>query len=159
MQVDSTPFERIRARALVRYAILAFIATVFSIIILSGISPAWFKGKSSPLREVLILLLLYVFFSLFTFRMLSRAGMSYSRLCGTFPAWRTLGRYCLWAIPLVIFSISTFFLLYFPVSFFTPEFFKDRFIDSGVATFMPGCRQTRSCESVEFLHCCSYLPL
>ena len=137
MQVDPNPFERIRARALVGYAILAFIATVISVIILGAISPAWFKAKSSPLREPLILLLLNVFFSLFIFRMLSRAGLSYSRLCGAFPAWRTLGRYSLWAIPLVILSLSIVFLLYFPVSFFIPEFFKERFIDGSVATFMP----------------------
>ena len=136
LQVDLTPFERIRTRALVGYVILAFIATVFSVGILSRLLPVWFEGKSSPFRGTLTLLLLYVFFSLFTFRMLSRAGLSYNQLCGTFPAWRTLGRYSLWAVPLVIFSLSTFFLLYFPVSYFMPEFFKERFIESGTAAVM-----------------------
>ena len=129
MQVDSNPFERIRFRALVGYAILAFIATILILFILGTLLPAWFKGKSSPLREPLILLLLYVFFSLFTFSMLSRAGLSYNRLLGKFPPWRTLGLYSLWAVPQVIFTLSAFFLLYFPISFFMPEFFKEQFIE------------------------------
>ena len=129
MQVNLTTFERIRFRALVGYVILAFIATILSVIILGAFLPAWFKGKSSLLRESLILLLPYVFFSLFTFSMLSRAGLSYDRLLGKFPPWRTLGLYSLWAVPQVIFSISAFFLLYFPISFFMPEFFGERFIE------------------------------
>ena len=129
MQINLTTFERIRFRALVGYVILAFIATILSVIILGILLPAWFKGKSSPLREPLILLLLYVFFSLFTFSMLSRAGLSYNRLLGKFPPWRTLGLYSLWAVPQVIFTLSAFFLLYFPISFFMPEFFKERFIE------------------------------
>ena len=137
MQVDSNPFEKIRFRALVGYAILAFIATILSLFILGKLLPTWFKGESSPLRGALIIFLLYVFFALSTFEMLSRAGLSYVRLCGIFPGWRTLGRYSLWAIPLVIFSLSCLFLLYFPVSIFMPEFFKAQFIENGVAQAMP----------------------
>lgn len=137
MQTNLTPFEKIRFRALVGYAILAFIATVFTLIIFGAILPAWFKGESSPLQGTLTLLLFYVFFSLFTFRMLSRAGLSYSRLCGRFPAWRTLGQYSLWAIPLVIFSLSSIFLLYFPLSFFMPEFFQEWFIERDAPAIGP----------------------
>ena len=139
MRVDSTPFERrIRFRTLVGYVILAFIATILSVIILGALLPAWFKGKSSPLREPLILLLPYVFFSLFTFRMLSRAGLCYNRLLGKFPPWRTLGLYSLWAVPQVIFTISAFFLLYFPISFFMPEFFEERFIEDTSMVLLGG---------------------
>lgn len=125
MQID--PFERIRARALVGYAILALIAT--------GIAIAIFTDKPSPLRTTLIGLLLYVFFSLFTFRMLSRAGLSYSRLCGTFPAWRTLGRYSLWVAPLIALSITSMYLLYLPLSFLFPEFVQSWFIEFSAPTF------------------------
>ncbi len=131
------PFESIRFRSLVGYAILAFIATILSIFILGELLPAWFKGDPSPLGETLISLLLYVFFFLFTLSMLSRSGLSYSQLYGTLPSWRTLGRSSLWAVPLVILSLSCLFLLYFPVSIFMPEFFKDQFIESGVARAMP----------------------
>ena len=134
MQVDSTPFERIRFRALVGYAVLAFIATVLSVFILGKLLPAWFKGPSSPLRGSLITFLLYVFFPLFTLEMLSRAGLSHKQLYGTFPGWRTLGLSSLWAVPIVIFSLSTFFLLYFPVSHFMPEFFQERFIESDTSS-------------------------
>ena len=131
MQIDSTnPFESIRFRALVGYAILAFIATILSLFILGKLLPAWFKGQSSPLRGSVITFLLYVFFPLFTLEMLSRAGLSYKQLYGAFPGWRTLGLSSLWALPIVIFSLSTFFLLYFPVSHFMPEFFQERFIES-----------------------------
>lgn len=119
MQIN--PFERIRFRVLMGYAVLTTIATGTTVVI--------FTDESSPFREALTMLLLYVFFALFTYRMLFRSGVSYSRLCGRFPMWRTLGLYSLWAVPLVIFSFSAFFLLYFPVSFFMPEFFKERFIE------------------------------
>ena len=130
MQIDSNPFERIRFRALVGYAILAFIATLLTLFILGKLLPTWFKGNSSPFRGALLIFLLYVSFCLCTLEMLSRTGVSYSRLCGTFPGWRTLGLYSLWALPQVIFAISTFLLLYLPISFFMPEFFQERFIEN-----------------------------
>ena len=134
MQIDSNPFERIRFRALVGYAVLAFIATALSVFILGKLLPAWFKGPSSSLRGSLITFLPYVFFPLFTLEMLSRAGLSYNQLYGTFPGWRTLGLSSLWAVPIVIFSLSTFFLLYFPVSHVMPEFFQERFIESDTSS-------------------------
>lgn len=125
MQVESTPFERrIRARALVVYAILAFIATGVSFIILRNFLPL-----SAPLQEVLLGLPLYVFFFLFTFRRLSRSGLSYSRLLGAFPGWGKLVRYSLWAGPLVILSIASVYLLFFPLSFIDPALVKSWFID------------------------------
>ena len=129
MQFNSAPFEKIRARKLVVYVILAFIATFVSIAILSYFLPTWFKGRSAPLQTVLSGFLLYVFFFLFIFRMLSRAGLSYNRLFGTFPAWRTIGRYSLWAFPLVIFSIASAYLLFFPLSFLSPGLVKTWLID------------------------------
>ena len=130
MQVDSTPFERrIRARTLVVYAILAYIATVISLIILKNFLPAWFTSKPSPLQEVLSGFLLYVFFLLLTFRMLSRSGLSYRRLLGVFPGWGKLVRYSLWAVPLVIFSVAAVYLLFFPLSFLFPSLVKLWLID------------------------------
>lgn len=129
MQFNSASFEKIRAWKLVVYAILAFIATFVSIAILSYFLPAWFRSRSSPLQNVLSGLLLYIFLFLFTLRMLSRAGLSYNRLFGTFPAWRTIGRYSLWAVPLVIFSIASAYLLFFPLSFLFPELVKTWLID------------------------------
>ncbi len=134
MQVDSNPFESIRFRALVGYAILAFITTILILFILGTLFPTWFKGESSPLRGSLIIFLLYVFFPLFTLDMLSRAGLSYKQLYGAFPGWRKLGLSSLWAIPIVIFSLSTFLLLYFPVSHFMPEFFQEQFIESNTSS-------------------------
>ncbi len=128
------PFESIRFRALAGYAILAFIATLLTLFILGELLPTWFKGGSSPLRGSLISFLLYVFFLLFTLEMLSRAGLSYKQLYGAFPGWRTLGLYSLWALPIVIFSLSAFFLLYFPVSHFMPEFFQEQFIESDTSS-------------------------
>ena len=65
--------------------ILAFIATIITVLI-------FFKySRSSPLPKALTALFLYGFFFLFNFGALSRAGLSYDRLFGTFPAWRTLG--------------------------------------------------------------------
>lgn len=124
MQTTLNPFERIRFRALVGYAILAFIATILSLFILGKLLPTWFKGESSPLRGPLTTLLLYVFFFLFTHEMVYRSGLSYDRLCGVFPAWRTLGRYNLWAVPLIIVSITSIYLLFFPLSFLFPGFVK-----------------------------------
>ena len=125
--MQNDPFQRIRARALVVYAILALIAT--------GIAIAIFTDKPSPLRAAQIGVLLYAFYVLFTFRMLSRAGISYNRLCGTFPTWRTLGLYSLWAAPLVTFSIASIYLLYLPLSFLFPEFVQLWLLEVSAPTF------------------------
>ena len=129
MPIDSTPFEKLRARTFVWRAILTVIATVISIIILTRLLPEWFKNKPSPLQETLTVLLLYVYFFLLTFRMLSHSDLSYNRLCGLFPAWRTLGQYSLWAVPLIIISITSTYLLFFPLSFLLPGFVKSWFLD------------------------------
>ena len=109
------------------YAILTLIATIIAITI--------FTDKLSPLRTALTILLLYVFFSLFAFRILSRAGLSYGRLCGTFPTWPTLGLYSLWAVPFIIFSITSIYLLYLPLSFLFPEFVQSWLIEHSTPTF------------------------
>lgn len=119
---------------LVVYAILAYIATLISLIILRNFLPAWFLpvwfiSNPAPLPEVLSGILLYVFFFLFTFRMLSRSGLSYSRLFGAFPGWGELVRYSLWAVPLVILSIASLYLLFLPLSFIFPALVKSWLID------------------------------
>ena len=130
MQVNPSPFEKhLRARVFALYAILAFIAAMVSIMIISALLPPWFKSRSSPLQTVLSGLLLYIFFFLFTFRRLSRGDLSYERLFGPFPAWHTIGRYSLWVVPLVILSITSAYLLFFPLSFLFPGFVKSWFID------------------------------
>lgn len=131
MQFNSTPFEKIRTRKLAVYAILALIGTYVSIDILSYFLPAWFKNRSSPLRSVLPGLLLYFFFFLFILRMLSRAGLSYNRLFGTFPAWRTIGRYGLWAVPSLVSP------LHLPIFYFSRYlFFSRNLLRCGSLTFL-----------------------
>ena len=120
MQIN--PFERIRARALAGYAVLTFIANLI-------ITSIFFRNKSTPYPEAAEGLLLYLFFFLFTLGMLSRADLSYSQLFGIFPTWRILGRYILWVIPLVIASIASTYLLFFPLSFLFPEFVKTWFLE------------------------------
>ena len=55
--------------------------------------------------------------------------MGYNRLLGAFPAWGQLVQYSLWAIPLVILSIASVYLLFFPLSFLFPGLVKSWFID------------------------------
>lgn len=130
MQGDSTPFERrIRARALGLYAILAYIAATVGYIILGRFLPAWFRSKPAPFPEALFSVLIYVFFFLFTFRMLSRSDLSYRRLFGTLPGWGQLVRYSLWGVPTVIVSMAAFYLLFFPLSFLFPRLVKVWIID------------------------------
>ena len=130
MEVDSTPFERrIRARALAIYAILAYIAATISYIILGNFLPAWFRSKPAPFPEALFSVLIYVFFFLFTFRMLSRSGLSYRRLFGVFLGWGQLVRYSLWGVPTVIVSIAALYLLFLPLSFLFPGLVKVWLID------------------------------
>ena len=152
------PFERIRFRALVGYAILAFIATILSIFILGELLPAWFEGKS-PLRETLISLLLYVFFFLFTLSMLSGAGLSYNRLFGAFPNWRMLGRYSLWVVPLVTISIAATYFLFFPLSFLFPEFVKSWFIEFDPTLIWTSGNNYRLANVLNFLDIVLIAPL
>ena len=129
MQVDS-PFERrIRARKLAVYAILTYIAALVSLIILNNFLPAWFRSNPAPLPDALWMILLYVFFFLFTFRMLFRSGLSYSRLLGTFPGWGKLARYSLSVVPLYIVSMASLYLLFLPLSFIFPALVKAWLID------------------------------
>lgn len=62
--------------------------------------------------------------------MLSSAQLSYCSLLGCRPAWSTLGRYALWAVPLVVMSIGTIYLLYLPLSFLAPRFVEWLIIES-----------------------------
>ena len=119
--MQDNPFEthrELRGRRLVVGGILAFTATVITVLI-------FFRhSRSSPLPTALTGLLLYGFFFLFNFGGLSRAGLSYDRLFGTFPAWRTLGHYSLWVVPLVIVAIASVYLLFLPLSYVFPGFVK-----------------------------------
>ena len=103
--------------------ILAFIATIITVLI-------FFKySRSSPLPKALTALFLYGFFFLFNFGALSRAGLSYDQLFGTFPAWRTLGRYSLWVVPFIIVAIASIYLLFFPLSYVLPGFVRSWYLE------------------------------
>ncbi len=125
--MQDNPFEtrrELRGRRLVIGGILAFIATIITVLI-------FFKySRDSPLPKALIGLFLYGFFFLFNFGALSRAGLSYNRLFGTFPTWRTLGRYALWVVPLVISAIASTYVLYLPLSYVFPGFVKSWYLES-----------------------------
>ena len=125
--MQDNPFETsrdLRGRSLVMVGILAVIVTVITIFI-------FFKySRDSPLPKALSNLFLYGFFFLFNFRGLSRAGLSYNRLFGTFPAWRTLGRYSLWVVPLVVVAIASIYLLFLPLSYVFPGFVKSWYLES-----------------------------
>ena len=124
--MQDNPFEtrrEFRGRRLVVGGILAFTATVITVLI-------FFKySRSAPLPKALTGLCLYSFFFLFNFGALSRAGLSYHRLFGTFPAWRTLGRYSLWVVPLVIVAIAATYVFYLPLSYVFPGFVKSWYLE------------------------------
>ena len=124
--MQDNPFEtrsELRGRALVVKGILAFIASFITISIL-------FRFRDSPLSNALTNLFLYGFFFLFNFGALSRTGLSYDQLCGTLPAWRTLGRYNLWVVPLVIVAIASSYVLFLPLSYVFPGFVKAWYLEN-----------------------------
>ena len=124
--MQDNPFEtrrELRGRRLVVGGILAFIATIITVLI-------FFRhSRSAPLPTALTGLFLYGFFFLFNFGGLSRASLSYDRLFGTFPAWRTLGRYSLWVVPFIIVAIAANYLLFLPLSYVLPEFVKSWYLE------------------------------
>ena len=124
--MQDNPFEtrrELRGRRLLIGGILAFIATIITVFIFFRYS------RDSPLPKALTALFLYGFFFLFNFSPLSRADLSYDRLFGTFPAWRTLGRYSLWVVPLLALAIASIYLLFLPLSYVLPGFVKSWYLE------------------------------
>ena len=124
--MQDNPFEtrrELRGRTLVVRSILALVVAIITNAIL-------FRFSGSPLSMALFSVFLYGFFFLFNFRGLSRAGLSYDQLFGTFPAWRTLGRYSLWVVPLIISAIASTYVLYLPLSYVFPGFVKSWYLES-----------------------------
>lgn len=119
LQVDATPFAKLRGRSIVVRGVLAFISTV---IIIAIVWPEWGEGNPLPVPDTLVGVLWYSIFYLLVAHKLSRTELSFSALLGYRPGWSTLGRYALWAVPLVIMSIGTIYLLYLPLSILTPRF-------------------------------------
>ena len=134
--MQDNPFEtrrELRGRRLLIGGILTFIAIVITILI-------FFRHSiSSPLPTALTSLFFFGFFFLFNFSGLSRAGLSYARLFGTFPTWRTLGRYALWVVPLVMSAIASVYVLYLPLSYVFPGFVESWYLeDSTLMIWMEG---------------------
>lgn len=111
------PFEKLRGRTLV----LCFLVTSF----VCGIFPEAVAG-----------LFFYVIFFLIVSPILFRSGLSYKLLFGPCPKLSTFGRYILWVIPLVIFSIVAFYLQYVPLHYLVPEIADRWFVDSA-PSFVP----------------------
>ncbi len=106
--------------------ILTVVVTAFTFFIL-------FKdNRDAPLPQALFSLFLFGFFFFFHLRRLSRAGLSYDRLFGTFPTWRTLGRYALWVVPLVVISIASTYILYLPLSYIFPGFVESWHLENSI---------------------------
>ena len=124
--MQDNPFETcrgLRSRTLIIKGILALVASFITIAIL-------FRFSGSPLPSALLSLFLYGFFFLFNLGGLSRANLSYDRLFGTLPTWRTLGRYSLWVVPLVVVAIASLYLLFLPLSYVFPGFVKSWYLES-----------------------------
>ena len=119
LQVAETPFARLRGRSILVRGVLAFISTV---IIIAIVWPEWGESDPLPVPDTLVGVLWYSEFYLLVAHKLSRTELSFSSLLGYRPGWSILGRYALWAVPLVIMSIGTIYLLYLPLSFLTPRF-------------------------------------
>ncbi len=129
LQVDATPFAKLRGRSILLRGVLALIPTFTGIAILW---PEWLKSDRLPVPDELLGVLWYGIFYLLIAHMLSRAQLSYSSLLGYRPGWSTLGRYALWAVPLVIVSIGTIYLLYLPLGYLAPRFVEWLIIESSV---------------------------
>ena len=127
--MQDNPFETrrdLRGRSLIMVGILAVIVTIVIVFI-------FFKySRDAPLPKALTGLFLYAFFFLFNFGALSRAGLSYDRLFGTLPTWRTLGRYSLWVAPLVVVAIAAIYVLYLPLSYVFPGFVKSWYLEDSI---------------------------
>ncbi len=127
--MQDNPFETsrdLRGRSLLMVGILTAVVTGFTFFIFFLYNR---DARDSPLSEALSNLFFYGFFFLFQFRGLSRAGLSYRRLFGTFPTWRTLGCYALWVVPLVSIAIAATYILYLPLSYVFPGFVKSWYLE------------------------------
>ena len=125
--MQDNPFETsrdLRGRSLLMVGILTAVVTAVIFLI-------FFKhNRDAPFPKALSNLFLYGFFCLFHFRGFSRADLSYDKLFGTFPTWRTLGGYALWVVPLVISAIASVYVLYLPLSYVFPGFVEAWYLES-----------------------------
>lgn len=125
--MQDNPFEtrsELRGRSLLMGGILSVITTAFTLFIFFEYS------KDSPLSKALFNFFLYGFFFLLNFIGISRAGLSYNRLLGTFPTWRTLGQYALWVLPLISVAIAAVYVLYLPLSYIFPGFVTSWYLEN-----------------------------
>ena len=129
LQVDETPFARLRGRSILLRGVLAIIPTF---VLIAVLWPEWLKSDRLPVPDTLVGVLWYSIFYLLVAHKLSRTELSFSALLGYRPGWSTLGRYTLWAVPLVIMSVGTIYLLYLPLSFLTPRFVEWLIIETYV---------------------------
>jgi len=115
--MQDNPFEtrrELRGRSLLMVGILTVVVTALTFFV-------FFRyNRDAPLPKALFNLFLYGFFFLFNFSGISRARLSYNRLLGTCPRWRTLGGYAFWVVPLFIISIAGTYVLYLPLSYVFP---------------------------------------
>lgn len=125
--MQDNPFETsrdLRGRSLLMVSILTAVVTAVTFFF-------FFRhNRDAPLPKALSNLFFYGFFFLFNFGGMARAGLSYGRLFGTFPTWRTLGRYALWVAPLVMSAIASVYVLYLPLSYLFPRFVKSWYLES-----------------------------
>ena len=129
LQVDETPFARLRGRSILLRGVLAVIPTF---VLIAVLWPEWLKSDRLPVPDTLLGVLHYGIFYLLVARMLSTSQLSYSSLFGRRPGWTTLGRYALWTVPLIITAIGTTYLLYLPLSFLAPRFVEWQIIETEV---------------------------
>jgi uncharacterized protein len=130
-QTDApVPFARPRGRAIIGSIMLAGLA---SVIIADIMWKDWGKTQWLPLPTATLMILFDSFLLLLIARMVSRARLDSMILLGTPPPWSRLGRYALFALPLIGCSYASVFLLYFPLSYLTPEFVKWWLLDMDLA--------------------------
>lgn len=119
-----------------RYLLLFLFVSILGSIIITGIIvPDFFEEESSPLSEIIFGYLVYIILGYFLFTLGRKSELNWSNLFGNFGTIHISWKNIITAIPLIAIAFASVYLIFYPLSFYYPDFVYSMIVDSDVNFF------------------------